>query len=186
MIDGQIRAIVRRKVAELIGQAGFTHQDFESLEQELITRVLQRLPLFDPAKGHRNQFVKTVVERHSLSILRDRRTGKRDHRRIGSLNVEVEVGDEGRAELADLISDRELDSRLGRNRRSDQELASLANDMATLIARLPADWQRLLELRRTHSMDQISVLMKVPRTTLNGWMGRIRERCEQHNLRNYL
>ena len=55
--------IVRRKVSQLIGRAGFMKQDAERLQQQLLLRILQSLPSYDPAKAHRNKFVTTVVER---------------------------------------------------------------------------------------------------------------------------
>lgn len=178
--------IIRRKVKQLIGRAGFTRQDREDLEHELFVRVLQSLPKFDPDKAHRNKFVTTVVERHVANILRNKRADKRDHRRIGSLNVTIEVAEDGPTELADTVGGRELDARLGRYRRSEEELSQLAMDLADLIAGLPENWRTLLELRKTQTMQQVADEMGVPRTTLNDWMRRIRIQCEDTSLRDYL
>ena len=41
--DRFIRGIIKRKVGQLIGRAGFTQQDRESLEQDLLARVLEPL-----------------------------------------------------------------------------------------------------------------------------------------------
>ena len=46
--DRFIRGIIRRKVKQLLGRAGFTRQDREDLEQELLVRVLQSLPKYHP------------------------------------------------------------------------------------------------------------------------------------------
>jgi len=185
-IDRFTRGIVRRKVRQLFGRAGFTAQDREDLEQELYTRVLQSLPLFNPDQAHRNKFITTVVERYVRNILRNARAEKRDYTRIGSLNVIVEIPDEGPAELAETIDHRELDARLGRHRRTEEELAELAIDLADVIATLPQSWQTLLELRKTQTMQEIADEMGVPRTTLNGWMRRIRQRCEDAGMADYL
>ena len=69
-IDRFTRGIVRRKVKQLIGRAGFTKQDHEDLEQELFVRVLQSLPRFNPGQAHRYRFVTTVVERYVANMLR--------------------------------------------------------------------------------------------------------------------
>lgn len=185
-IDRFTRGIIRRKVKQLIGRAGFKKQDREDLEQELFTRVLQSLPSFDPSKAHRNKFITTVVERYVANILRNKQAEKRDHRRISSLNVTIEVADEGPTELAQTIGERELDARLGRCRRSDEELAELAIDLADVIATLPESRQTLLELRKTQTMSEIADEMGVPRTTLNGWMRRIRQRSEKASMQDYL
>jgi len=89
--DRCIRGIINRKVGQLIGRAGFTQQDRESLEHDLLARVFDSLSKFDPEVGHRNTFVTAVVERYVANILRDKTADKRDHCRIRSLNVTIDV-----------------------------------------------------------------------------------------------
>jgi RNA polymerase sigma factor (sigma-70 family) len=184
--DRFTRGIIRRKIGQLIGRAGFTKQDRETLEQDLLVRVLQSLPKFNPEVAHRNKFITTVVERYVANILRNKQAGKRDHRRVTSLNVMIEITDEGPTELAQTIGERELDARLGRERRSEVELVQLALDMADVIATLPESWQILLELRKTQTMTEIADELGVPRTTLNDWMRRIRTRFEKAGMQDYL
>jgi len=184
--DRFIRGIIKRKVGQLVGRAGFTLQDRESLEQDLLARVIDSLSKFDPEVGHRNKFVTAVVERYVANILRDKSADKRDHCRIRSLNVRIDAGEEGPTELSELIGEAEQDARLGRRRRSEQELYELVSDMKALIEKLPADWQRLLELRNQMTMAEIATLMNVPRTTLNEWMKRIRDRFEEEGFQKYL
>jgi RNA polymerase sigma factor (sigma-70 family) len=184
--DRFTRGIIRRKIGQLIGRAGFTKQDHEDLEQELFVRILQSLPLFNPDQAHRNTFITTVVERYVANILRNKQAAKRDHRRICSLNVMIEIGDDGPTDLAQTISDRELDARLGRQRLREDELAQLTIDLADLIATLPEDWRTLLELRKSQTMPEIASEMGVPRTTLNTWVQHIRQRFEKAGLRDYL
>lgn len=184
--DRFIRGIIRRKVNQLTGRAGFTRQDRDDLEQDLFVRVLQSLPKFAPGQAHLNKFITTVVERYVANILRNKRAEKRDHRRISSLNVMIEITDEGPTELAQTIGDRELDARIGRQRRTEEELAQLALDLADMIATLPESWRTLLELRKTRTMQQVADEMGVPRTTLNDWMRRIRQRFENSGLQDYL
>jgi hypothetical protein len=47
-------------------------------------------------------------------------------------------------------------------------------------------WRRLLELRNRMTMAEIATLMNVPRTTLNEWMKRIRDRFEEEGFQKYL
>jgi len=89
--DRFIRGIIKRKVGQLMGRAGFTLQDHESLEHDLLARVFDSLSKFDPEVGHRNKFVTAVVERYVANILRDKTADKRDHCRIRSLNVRIDV-----------------------------------------------------------------------------------------------
>lgn len=185
-IDRYTRGIVRRKVKQLIGRAGFTKQDREDLVQDMYARVLQSLPLFNPDQAHRNKFITAVVERYVANILRNKQAEKRDHRRISSLNVMIEITDEGPTELSQTIGDRELDARLGREVLPKDVLDQLALDVAQVIATLPAPCQRLLELRKMLNMREVAEEMGVPRTTLNDWMVRIRETFELAGLQNYL
>ena len=73
------RGIIRRKVKQLIGVAGFTKQDREDLEQELFARVLQSPPKFDPDQARSNKFVTTVVERYVANILRNKWAARGNH-----------------------------------------------------------------------------------------------------------
>ena len=184
--DRFTRGIIRRKVKQLIGCAGFTKQDREDLEQDLILRVLQSMPRFNPAQAHHKTFITTVVERYVADILRNKRAEKRDHRRISSLNVTIKITGEGPTELSQTIGARELDARLGRDRRSDEELLELAIDETDVLATLPESWQLLLKLRKTQTMSELAREMGVPRTTLNDWMRRIRQRFENAGMRDYL
>ncbi|MGE0769299.1 MAG: sigma-70 family RNA polymerase sigma factor [Hyphomicrobiaceae bacterium] len=178
--------IIRRKVKQLITRAGFTPQDREDLEQELFARVLQSLPSFDPGQAHRNKFITAVVERYVANILRDKRAGKRDHRRICSLNITIDVAGEGPIELAETISRRELDARLGGHPRSDEELAQLACDIAEVMGTLPDELRDLAERLRTESVSEIARATGVPRTTLNESVRRLRRRFERAGLKDYL
>jgi RNA polymerase sigma factor (sigma-70 family) len=184
--DRFTRGLIQRKINQLIGRAGFNRQDGEDLEQELYVRILQSFPNFNSNVAHYNAYITTVVERHVANILRNKQAGKRDHRRISSLNVIITRTDEGPTELAQTIGDRELDARIGRHRCADEESTQLAIDMDSMIGTMPDQWQTLLQMRKTLTMSEICRKMGVPRTTLNDWMRRIRQRFEKSNMRDYL
>ena len=74
--DRFTRGIIRRKINQLVRRSGFSQQERDDLEQDLLVRVLQSLPKFDPDQAHRNKFITTVVERYVANILRDRSAGK--------------------------------------------------------------------------------------------------------------
>jgi len=183
--DRFMHGIIKRKVNQLIGRVGFTPQDRESLEQELFARVLQSLPRFNPEVAHRNKFITAVVERYVANVLRNQKAEKRDHQRITSLNVTLEITEEGETELSQTIGDREFDARLGRERRSEREVQELALDLAAVIVSLPDVWRTMLELRKSRTMVEISEVMGIPRTTLNAWMRRIRQRFEKEGMQDY-
>ena len=184
--DRFTRGIIRRKVKQLIGRAGFKTQDGEEIEQDLIWRVLQSLPSFDPGQAHRNVFVTTVVERYVANVLRNKRAGKRDCRRVCSLNVVIAEDSEETVELGDTIGQRELDAQRCRYPRSDEELAQLAQDMADVIATLPDELRDLAERLKTQNVSEIARDMGIPRTTLHESVRRLRRRFENAGLKDYL
>ena len=147
---------------------------------------MQSLPSFDSNHGHRNKFITAVVERHVANILRNKRAEKRDHRRIGSLNVMVSIGEDEATELAETIGQRELDARRGRHPRSDEELAQLAQDVVEVIAKLPKELQDLAERMKTQNVAEIARDMGIPRTTLHESVRQLRQRFENTGLKKYL
>jgi RNA polymerase sigma-70 factor (ECF subfamily) len=185
-LDRFTRGIVRRKINQLIGRAGFTRQDGDDLQQDLFLRVLQSLALFNSNQGHRNKFITAVVERHVANILRNKQAEKRDHRRISSLNVMVSIGEDEATELAETIGQRELDARRGRHPRTDEELAQLAQDMTEMIATLPDELRELAERMKTQSVAEIARDMGIPRTTLHESVRRMRQRFEKTGLKDYV
>ncbi len=178
--------IVKRKVRQIIGRAGYTRQDKEDLEQELLTRLLQGLKSFDPDVAHRKSFVTAIVERAVATILRDAEAQKRDHRRISSLQRLVDLTDEGPTELAETIGDREYNGRRCRDPRSDEDLAQLVTDLAEVIDSVPDELCDLAKRMKTQSISAIAREIGVPRTTLNDAVRRLRQRFEQAGLRDYL
>jgi len=185
-VDRFTRGIIRHKINQLIGRAGFTEQDRKDLEQELILRLLQSLPSFDPNHAHRNVFTTTVIERYVANILRNKRAMKRDHRRVSSLHVMVDIGEEDRIEMTQNISQRELDAQRGRHPRSDEELAQLVQDLAEAMAKLPDELRELAERLKTETVSEIARDKGIPRTTLNESVRRLRRRFENTGLKEYL
>jgi RNA polymerase sigma-70 factor, ECF subfamily len=185
-IDRFTRGIVRRKVKQLIGLAGFTEQDRRDLEQDFFARVLQGMRSFDSTIAHRNKFVTTIVERYVANVLRNKRAEKRDHRRICSLHVMVDIGEKDNAEMAQTIGQRELDARRGRHPRSGEELAQLVQDLADVMTTLPDELRGLAERLKTQTVSEIARDMAIPRTTLNESVRRLRQRFVDSGLKDYI
>ncbi len=184
--DPFTRGLIRRKVQQLIGKAGFTARDREDLEQQFYLRVLQALRSYDPAVAHERVFLTAVVDRQGANLLRDKQAAKRNQRRVVSLNVTVYVEGEGPTELAQMIGRRELDARLGLETRSEQELLERALDVAAVIASLPEPLRELAERRKSQTMQQIADAIGIPRTTLNERIRELRQPFERAGLKDYL
>lgn len=170
VLDRFARGIIRRKVRLLIGRAGFTAQDREDLEQDLVLRLLQSLDLFDPEQAHPNVFITTVIERAVAMILRERRAKKRDSGVVHSLD---RIKEASSTEPAD-------------PRRGDEEASDLASDLVEVLARLPEELRILAERLKSQSLSQAARDLGVPRTTLQRRVQRLRQCFEDADLRIYL
>ncbi len=184
--DKFTRGIIRRKAVQITQRLGFSEQDLESLEQTMLTKVIEAMPSYDPTIAHRNVFITTVVERHAGTLIKQRALPKYGSGKIQSLNAVIAVPGDLPTELQYTLDQSIGDARLQMERKSRNELHDLASDLAIAIANLPEHWQRMLELRKTHSMSQIAELMGIPRSTLRKWMSQIAEKFEAEGLREYI
>jgi RNA polymerase sigma-70 factor (ECF subfamily) len=127
------------------------------------------------------------VGRHLATLTRDAKAAKRDHRRARSIYVVIGTEEGRRVELADTLSEREAKSHRDVSQRSPQELAEMIMDMASSISDLPDEnYREFCERLKYDSIAQVARDMDIPRTTLNGWITKIRSRFENGNLRDYL
>lgn len=175
--DRFARGIIRRKVRQFVGRAGFTDQDTRELEQELLLRLIDGLRNYNPdLTRHLNAFITTVVERAFVVILRDRRAQKRDvskHRSIHGLLARADRTDSD-AGIPDPTS------------RSDAEWFELTDDVAGVLAALPDDLRALAERLKRQSVSEVARELRIPRTTLYRNLERLRRHFADAHLRDYL
>ncbi len=178
---------IRKKVRQLIGRAGFTRSDVESLKQELYLKLLKHFPAFDPEQSHPNAFITTILERFIANLLRDRRAEKRDHRLICSLNVTIGCEDGRQVEISETVTDREDNARRCRTSRSPQDEAELRMDVAELLGKLADESRNVCQrLMAGDSVSQIARDIGIPRTTLQDRIRKLRDRFEEDGLKDYL
>jgi RNA polymerase sigma-70 factor (ECF subfamily) len=185
-LDSFTKGFVKKCARKLAGKFGFKRQDRDEIEQQLYLKLARHLHAADADDPRWKAFVAITVRRHVASIIRNSEAKKRDHRRVCSIHVQIEAGDD-LVELADVISDGEVPSRRGLVRRSAQQLAELALDVRSCMAELPDDKERDVCERLMHdSISQVAQDIGIPRTTLNGRLGKVRRRFEERGLREYL
>lgn len=175
--------IIKRNVRQMIGRAGFKAQDREDLEQTLLLRLIRSLKSFDPERGHLNAFATVVVESATSKILRDAIAQKRDQRRM--VYEANRRSDESGGQPIELIDSCEKDARHCRDPLSAETLAELKLDLAEVIDRLPDPLRDLTGRLKTQSITEIARELRKPRTTIAGWVKRIRKHFEEAGLRDY-
>lgn len=183
--DQYLQRLVRRKARKLVGKTGLIKSDTDDLVQDIWLDVAQRLPGFDPSRSQLRTFVTRLVDHKLSNILRDRRAQRRDSHRCHSLNAPLGAGQEvdGATLLASDIHGR----RTGCTCRTAEEQAYLANDVAGVLDKMPKNLQELCgRLKQGKSQSEIARELRVPRTTLQELIYRIRRRFEDANLRDYL
>jgi RNA polymerase sigma factor (sigma-70 family) len=158
----------------MVGRAALQESDAEELEQELLLRFLQSAKEFDPKKGNWRGFTTTIIRRAAAKMMRHRMAAKRNPYRVRSLNAAIDPREEAQ-ELSETISQKELDARVGRCRPSDQQLAELGQDIASVMRELSDEQRLLCELLKTCSVTEAARRLKIPRTTAHEQIRKIRE-----------
>ena len=186
LTKGFAAGLIREKAKQIARRAGFSKSDVDDLQQQFIGHVLENLAAFDPAQGHFNVFVKTLVERYTANILRDARAAKRDRRETCSLSMIVDEDEYGPVELSETIGWHELDSRLGTATREPHDSADLTLDVAEVLSHLPDELRELCERLKYATVSEISRDVGVPRTTIYERIKALRKRLAKAGLRDYL
>jgi RNA polymerase sigma factor (sigma-70 family) len=162
---------IRYKASRLVGRAGFRAADREDLEQDLRLHLVQRFPKFNPQLAHWNAFVVTVVSRHVLTLVAQRRRCKR---RLDLATVSLDEMMAGASEDTEElpVGKCELPSTL-RDSAADHDVAI---DVHDVVARLPHRSRELCRRLMQESPAEVARKMRVPRTTLRGRILSLRER----------
>ena len=151
--------LVARKAKQLIGRYGFARSDRADLEQELVLHLVQQMKHFDPQRGGEQSFVGPVLSHKVASIIRHRRAGRRDYRRVMSIDG-VAGGDEHTVTAAPVSTESPHD---------------LAIDLAIAIQTLDPDLQHFCSLIMTGSVVEAARRLGLPRGAARGRVAIIRK-----------
>jgi RNA polymerase sigma-70 factor, ECF subfamily len=183
--DPYVRNLIRRKARQVVGKAGLTPDDVPDIEQEFFRRFLERLRRCrrQPARPH--AFVTLAVNQSVRNYLRDRSARKRNGS-AASLGVPVADGDGRSVDLAQTVAEHEQANRTGRHARPAEEASDLAQDVAAVLANLPARLRALAErLKAGDSITRAAEALGLPRTTANDQVRCLRQHFERAGLRDY-
>lgn len=176
---------IRRTASALARQSGFSPSDQDDLQQEMLIHVLERLPQFDPTKGCFNAFVKLLVKQYTSNVCRHVRAQKRDRRNDMSLSLFVQ-GEGGLIELAQIVGPNELNSRLAREERPQEELVDLSHDITTFLKTLPPRLRKIAKRLPDRSVAQIAKELCLHRSTVHAEVRKLQVLFSQAGFQNYL
>jgi len=186
-IDPYAVKIIRYRARKLIGTAGYTIDDLEDIEQDLMIDLMQRMARFDEDKAQLNTFIDRIVD-HKISDLIDSRTAeKRDFRKRTSASATKLEEREGAWHL--LMETTSTDTyleRMGYQTRPMEEQHDLQIDLDLLFARFSESERQLLELLKRMTLAEAAKELGIPRTTLDYRLGRLRKSFIDSGLQDYL
>ncbi|HPF34960.1 MAG TPA: sigma-70 family RNA polymerase sigma factor [Candidatus Nanopelagicales bacterium] len=188
ILDGYARDVIRHKARQLIGKYGFTRDDYDDLQQEMMLDLLRRLGKYDPSKAGLNTFVARIVDRKVSTLIRHQRQEKRDYRRqVCSLDAQVEDQDGQARGLDEVLSQDAYDDEVARHDRPEAERLDLRLDLSLVLDELPEDLRQLPLRLQSRTVAEIARELGVPRSTLyEKGIARLRKIFEDKGLREYL
>ena len=186
-LDAYALACIKHKAYQLVGQAGFTADDVEDLEQELAVHLFEQLPKFDPARGAFSTFVDRVVDHKAADILDARFAARRDCRiYVGSIDDTVRLREGGEVPITDLDLEDAVHVQRGISDPSPYAEAELGIDLERAMAALTPELRDLCRRLLTATIAEISAATGVPRPTLYDRLRQIRGAFERAGLKEYV
>lgn len=168
-VDSYAAFFVAYKARLLTRMPIFTPDDFEDLQQELMMAYLHAWPSFDPARGDRRSFIKTVVNTRALMLVREaeapmRWTGAK------TLSLSTPVGEDGDIALGDTIGD------------EAHIIMEQSADMARMLAAMPDDLRQTYYLLTEYGVTEAAEMLGIPRTTMSSRLKKLQKFIESHRM----
>lgn len=179
--------LISRKAREVAGRYGFSRSDTEDLEQEFWLDVFQRLSSYDPRRSRLDTFVTRLVTHRIVNIKESQEAAKRDYRLCRtSLDEDVEDGEGGHIPRSTLFDEAECFRRLGWSYGPSEEGRDLKIDLAAATDSLPHDLREIRERLKVQTVSEISVVMRIPRSSVYRKIEQICRIFEAKGLDEYL
>ncbi|MGE3808678.1 MAG: sigma-70 family RNA polymerase sigma factor [Gemmataceae bacterium] len=174
--------IINRTARQVSRKVGLRCWDRDDIAQELTVRLLQRMPKFDPQRGHWRAFVTAVVDRQAKSLLRDYRRKKRDDRNFVSLSELVDDGEGGLVELGDTICDGEQLNYRGCQHKEERDEFEASHDVNSLTDILPSTLRDICERLQQDSPAQVARDLGMSRYEMKVALRELRDFAESAGL----
>jgi RNA polymerase sigma factor (sigma-70 family) len=178
-VDSYAAFFIAYKAKILTRMPIFTLDDYDDLQQELMLAYLHAWPEFDPAKGDRRSFIKTVVNTKALMLVRDAERQKRwTGARMVSLFTPVGDGDDPTT-LADVI-DHESGLWGSVFQEHSQTFAEQKLDIRRMLTAMPDDLRQTYQALSENSVSEAAILLGIPRTTMSSRLKKLRKFVEDY------
>jgi RNA polymerase sigma-70 factor (ECF subfamily) len=180
--------LVRRKARQIVGKTGYTLNDVDDIQQDLILDLLEHLPQFNPDLASYETFVVRVVDRKVSNLLRHRQMEKRDCRReAGSIYDEICSDDNQVMRRIEAVSQDEQSRRMGKDTLPQHEQSELEIDMKMVLDEMTPDLRQVAELLQTMSPNQAAEHLNISRTTFyRNYLVPLREILQSGDMDEYL
>ena len=156
--------LISYKVGRIIGVLGFTSDDKEDLEQELMLHLLENWPRFDSERGAVKTFINCVLDNRIRQIIESRKTQKSGFGKWTlSLDERIEGEDGGAVTRIDAVDREEYMLRTGKLRRRALDECDLRIAVEQAISRLSPELRELCERLMRQNVTEISEETGIPR-----------------------
>ncbi len=184
-LDEFALGLIRRTVARLTRQRGFSRADRDDLRQELTLFVLEKAPAYDPSRGHYYAYLTAIVKRHAGRMRRRLRAESRTYLSRGvSLHHLVDSNGE-KLELGQTLGADIHCRRTAKQYRSDIETSELHSDIEAILATLPPSLAALARRLQSESTLEIAQSQGISRSSVVRKLNRLRKLLAENNIGEY-
>lgn len=173
--------IIKHEAFKLTEWAGFNRDELDDLIQEITTRLLHKLPLFDPKRGHVNAFIRVAARSAAHMIARERRTEKRGAFRT-HLSLSTIDGSRARTPISDWLGPSDGTRRVGGQDGPPSGMS--LTELNDVVNRMPDELASVCRLLGTHSVAETARLLGIRRQRIYELIPAIRERLSKAGFTN--
>lgn len=179
--------LISYKIGRIIGVLGFTSDDREDLEQDLMLHLLENWSQFDSERGAAKTFVNCVLDNRIRQILESRKTQKSGYGKWTlSLDEKTEGEDECGVTRVDAVDGEECMLRAGRLRRRAFDECDLRIAVEQTLSRLSPELRETCEHLMRQSVSKVSEETGMPRHRLYPSIRKLRCIFEEAGLKDCL
>lgn len=184
-VDSYAAFFIRLKVKQLIRSPFFSYDDYEDIEQELMLAYLLGWPEFDSSKGHKNSYIKTLINNAAGMIIRE---AESKMRWTGSKEISLfsNVFGEETSILIDLIGN---DDVLWCNAFLSQSYQSIEYqvDINKAVSRMPGELRMIYEtIKEEGNVSKAAKKLNMPITTLCSKVRKLRDYLDKSGIKDLL